>query len=144
LTPAASAVVVTGKAPLTGDPAAARGAALENARVRAVEETLGVYVSSQVRVEYEVVVQASIYTRAEGLIRNEIILDENRDAYFYYVTIECDVKETDLLAELDKAKISKRRAAFSRGRRRFRRTRPRRWGVVTWRGSWSTAPSPRK
>jgi hypothetical protein len=106
LTPAASAVVATGKAPLTGDLAANRGAALGDARVRAVEQTLGVYVNSQVRVEYEVVVQASILTRAAGYVVNEAVVDEYQDRYFYYVTIECDVKEEDLAAELDKAKIS--------------------------------------
>jgi len=103
----AAAVTATGKAPIVnGDLVGARKTAVDEARRRAVEETVGVLVNSQIRSEYEVVVQSSILTESSGFITNEVITEDRYDDLFYYISISCDVSAGDVAAEIDKKKLA--------------------------------------
>jgi hypothetical protein len=100
----ATPIIVTGKAPVVDDVAAARTAALNDARKTAVEKVLGVMVDSRVRVESALLVQDTVLARADGFISNETILEEGQSGDFYLIKISCDVRERDVAAELDKLK----------------------------------------
>jgi len=101
-------VIVTGKAPNTGDPNQDREAAINNARQRAIERVLGVMIDSRVRTENELIVQDTVISKSFGYITDETILNEGYETqgYFYVVELSCNVSRRDIEAELDRLKKS--------------------------------------
>lgn len=101
---AAWGVVAVGRAPLTGDGAADRERALDDARRRAVAAAVGVYVNSAVLVKNQLLVDDTVLTRAAGFVKNETVTSEGERDGFYVVTISCDVEESLVATELDRLK----------------------------------------
>lgn len=78
----AKVLTVWGEAAVTTDRAADRERALANGRRSALEQVVGVFVSSKTLTQNAQVVEDRIYTHAEGFINNvEVLQEERRDTH---------------------------------------------------------------
>ena len=78
----------------------AREQALADAKKRAVEQVVGVYVAGSVMVSKATVMDDQINTQTEGLIEQYDVLKEGRQDAFYKVRIRARVKREDLLRKV--------------------------------------------
>ncbi len=85
-------VTVQGTAMINnGDRSSARKAAINDAMRKAVEQAVGVIVSSQTTVENYKLLNDKIYSNTSGYIHNYKILSEGKDKNLYTVTIQATV-----------------------------------------------------
>lgn len=96
-------VIVTGVGSiLQGDIAHARDDAIEDALRRAVEDVMGLLLSSETLVENFQLVEDRIFTKTQGYIqRYEIIKEEKRDSQLYEVQVKALVKLSELQNDLE-------------------------------------------
>lgn len=80
--------------------AIARDEAISDALRKAVEQTIGVLISSETIVENAILLQDHIYTQASGYVRNYKVLSEKRKNGLFYITILAEVALGDLKRDL--------------------------------------------
>ena len=100
---------------LNGDVAHAKDDAVEDALRQALEQTMGLFVSSETLVENAAVIEDNIYSKTQGYIQKYDILREGKkDAETYGVTLSALVKLSDLKSDLDAIQTLLRRKKMPR------------------------------
>lgn len=79
-----------------GDVAQARDEAIIDARVRALEQAVGVMVDSETLVQNELLLSATVRNTTSGMITSYQILEEGRDGDLYRVKISASVDRASL------------------------------------------------
>lgn len=74
------------------DMALARDNAINDALRKAVEQAVGMFISSQTIVENFTVIEDNIYSRSQGYIRNYSIASEKSEETLYHVKVKASVK----------------------------------------------------
>lgn len=83
-----------------GREARARDLAIEDALRRAVEQAVGMFLSSETVVQNEDILNDSIYSRSKGYIRKYLVLEEAAKGKLYRVTVEAHVATAKLKDDL--------------------------------------------
>ena len=83
-----------------GRKARARDVAVEDALRRAVEQAVGMFLSSETIVQNGDILKDSIYSRSKGYIQKYVILEEAEKGKLYTVTVEAHVVTTKLQDDL--------------------------------------------
>ena len=85
-------VTVRGEATiLNGDVPAAREEALADAKRNAIEEVMGVKITSETAIQDFMLADDTILTMISGYVKNSKILSENQEKEFLILEVECDV-----------------------------------------------------
>lgn len=111
-------VDATGYAPISGgNDAIARDTAIDDARRKAVEQSVGSMVSSETLVENYQTLQDSVYTKTQGYIKSYSVKNESHTNELYQVTITAVVAVGTIKNDLDAigllhAKVEKPRVLF--------------------------------
>ncbi len=104
-------VTATGVAAISGsNTAAAREAAINDALRKAVEQTVGTMVSSDTMVGNYQVLKDTVYTKAQGYVKNYSIQNESQGQGVYRVTLSAEVAVKDIKNDLDAAGLLNVRA----------------------------------
>ena len=89
---------------IAGDRAEARDSAINDARLRAVEQALGVEVDAATVIRQSLLVDDTLLTTSHGMVRNYTILQEGEDGHgLYRVRIRAEVDRDVLDSTLKKA-----------------------------------------
>ncbi len=97
-------VTSTGVAAIVGNnTAVARQAAIDDALRKAIEQTVGMMVSSRTMVGNYQVLKDTVYTRSRGYIKNYSILNESQGPGIYQVSIRATVSAGSLKNDLSSA-----------------------------------------
>jgi hypothetical protein len=107
-------VTATGVATVTGDPAAARDKAIEDALRRAVEQVVGTIVESETAVENYQLLSDKIYSRSSGYVKNYNVLSEKREGNMLRVEVSAEVSSGDLSSDLGAIGLLQRRMKYPR------------------------------
>jgi len=75
--------------------------AIKDALVKAVEQAVGIMVSSETRVQNFQLLNDEIFTKTEGYVQNYKILNENQGRNVYEVTIQASVATGPIKEKLD-------------------------------------------
>jgi hypothetical protein len=94
---------------LNEDIAKARDEALKDARKKAVEEGIGVYIQAETLIKNLQLVEDRILSRAQGYIKNEKILLERQEGKLYRIKIQADVVLKEVEKDLQALGILQRR-----------------------------------
>lgn len=89
--PDSKTVTATGVASIINDKLEARNLALNDALRKAVEQAVGIIVSSNTIVENFQLLNDNVYTHTEGYIKSYKVVDEKSDYNTYQLTIEAEV-----------------------------------------------------
>lgn len=98
--PQSETLTVDGMAPLGGSRAAARDNAISDALRKAVEQSVGVMLSSETLVENSALVRDGIYSKSQGYIRQYRIVKESATGNDYLVTVMASVGVSELKNDL--------------------------------------------
>lgn len=93
-------VTVDGMAPLGGSRSAARDSAISDALRKAVEQSVGVMLSSETLVENSALVRDGIYSKSQGYIKQYRIVKESAAGNDYLVTVMASVGVSELKNDL--------------------------------------------
>jgi hypothetical protein len=76
------------------DIASARDRAIEDARIRAVEEVSGVQIDSRAIIHRDLLIDSTLVSRSKGIVREYEVVKEERDSHgLYHVTIRAVVEK---------------------------------------------------
>ncbi|MFW6388886.1 MAG: hypothetical protein ACOCY9_03160 [Desulfohalobiaceae bacterium] len=92
-----SSVVVNGRAPVIAeDTVQARDEAIADARIRAVEEVVGVEIEASSVLSHELMLESTTSTHSRGIIHNEEVLSEHEDEQGqYHVRLKAEVSPAE-------------------------------------------------
>ncbi|MBC7542229.1 MAG: flagellar assembly protein T N-terminal domain-containing protein [Candidatus Sericytochromatia bacterium] len=93
-------VTAVGEAPIEGSVDTARNQAINQAKRAAVEQSVGVFVNSETKVQNFQVLSDSIYTKANGFVSDVKVLDEQKKGGTYWVKIAATVSVLPLAQQL--------------------------------------------
>lgn len=85
----------------TGNVAGARDRAIEDALRKAVEEGVGILLSSESIIENYQLIKDTILSKSKGYVKNYKILHEEKKGWMYHVTIAAKIGKTLLKNDLD-------------------------------------------
>lgn len=140
---AATTVEATGQAAIAGsNMVVARDSAIADALRKAVEQTIGAFVSSDTMVESYEVLRDSIYTRTEGYVKSYAITGESQADGIYTVKVRAIVALEEVEDELDSLGLIQRRAErprvlFMMTERRIGRDSHSSWRAEAGEGAYS-------
>lgn len=104
-------IETTGTASVAGsDVSAARDSAIADALRKAVEQAVGMVVSSETVVESFQALRDSVYTNASGYVKSYDVLAESRSGGMYQVRVKAVVSAAGLEGDLDAMGLLQRRA----------------------------------
>lgn len=98
--PVSETVTVDGMAPLSGSRSVAREGAINDALRKAVEQSVGVMLSSETLVENSALVRDGIYSKSQGYIKQYRIVKESAAGNDYLVTVMASVGVSELKNDL--------------------------------------------
>jgi len=107
-------VTVDGMAPLGGSRTAARDSAISDALRKAVEQSVGVMLSSETLVENSALVRDGIYSKSQGYIKQYRIVKESAVGNDYLVTVMASVGVSELKSDLGALGLLHLRAGMPR------------------------------
>jgi hypothetical protein len=98
-----------------GDVGKAKDDAVEDALRQALEQTMGLLLSSETLVENAAVIEDNIYSKTQGYIQHyDVVQEGKRDAETYAVTVRAMIKLSDLKSDLDAIQTLLRRKKMPR------------------------------
>ncbi|MBI5206744.1 MAG: hypothetical protein HY934_03030 [Candidatus Firestonebacteria bacterium] len=99
---------------ISGDMALARETSLHDARRRALEEALGTFIESESVVENYQLLEEKIYSRTQGFLKNEKIINEEHNDEIYRITIEIEVGVSNLEKDIEGINLTLKRKQWPR------------------------------
>lgn len=112
--PQSETVTVDGMALLSGSRSAARDSAISDALRKAVEQSVGVMLSSETLVENSALVRDGIYSKSQGYIKQYRIVKESAVGSDYLVTVMASVGVSELKNDLGALGLLHLRAGMPR------------------------------